>query len=241
MLQVENVSTQIGNIEILHSISLEVHSGEIVSVIGANGAGKSTLLNTLAGLYKPSTGRVVLHGEAISGFPAHQVVGKGLVLVPEGRQIFSNQTVRENLLLGMYSKYYKEKNLVNENLEKVLEMFPNLKKHFNNLGGNLSGGEQQMLAIGRGLMSNPKIILLDEPSMGLAPIIVNEILENLVVIKEKLGTMVILVEQNVKAALKVANRAYVIDQGRIVLHGTNEEIGNNPEVMSAYLGIKKTG
>lgn len=241
MLQVENVSTQIGNIEILHSISLEVHSGEIVSVIGANGAGKSTLLNTLAGLYKPSTGRVVLHGETISGFPAHQVVGKGLVLVPEGRQIFSNQTVRENLLLGMYSKYYKEKNLVNENLEKVLEMFPNLKKHFNNLGGNLSGGEQQMLAIGRGLMSNPKIILLDEPSMGLAPIIVNEILENLVVIKEKLGTMVILVEQNVKAALKVANRAYVIDQGRIVLHGTNEEIGNNPEVMSAYLGIKKTG
>ena len=241
MLQVENVSTQIGNIEILHSISLEVHNGEIVSVIGANGAGKSTLLNTLAGLYKPSAGRVMLHGEKISGFPAHQVVGKGLVLVPEGRQIFSNQTVKENLLLGMYSKYYKEKDRVGEKLEKVLDMFPNLKKHLNNLGGNLSGGEQQMLAIGRGLMSNPKIILLDEPSMGLAPIIVSEILENLVVIKEKLGTMVILVEQNVKAALKVANRAYVIDQGRMVLHGTNEEISHNPEVMSAYLGIKKTG
>lgn len=238
MLKVENLSTHIGNIQILHAINLEVHSGEIVSVIGANGAGKSTLLNTLAGLYKPSEGKVTLHGETISGFPSHHVVGKGLALVPEGRQIFSNLTVEENLRLGMYSKYFKEKESVKGNLEKVLEMFPGLKKHMHNLGGFLSGGEQQMLAIGRGLMSNPKIILLDEPSMGLAPMIVNEILENLKYIKEQLGTMVILVERNVKAALRVADRVYVMDQGKIILNGTRDEISNNANVQSAYLGVK---
>jgi branched-chain amino acid transport system ATP-binding protein len=241
MLVVQGLSTHIGKIQILHDIDFQVNKGEIVSIIGANGAGKSTLLNTLAGLYRPTAGKVTLDGEVISGNQAFKVVKKGLSLVPEGRQIFSNLTVKENLMLGMFSKYYKEKKLVSENLTKILDMFPGLKKHLNNLGGNLSGGEQQMLAIGRGLMSNPKIILLDEPSMGLAPKIVNEILDTLVIIKEDLGTMVILVEQNVKAALKVSDKAYVLDQGKIILNGTREEISANPQVMSAYLGIKTAG
>ncbi|WP_102346554.1 ABC transporter ATP-binding protein [Bacillus sp. Marseille-P3661] len=238
MLKVQGLSTHIGKIQILHDINFHVNKGEIVSIIGANGAGKSTLLNTLAGLIQPSAGIVTLDDEMISGFPAYKVVGKGLSLVPEGRQVFSNLSVKENLMLGIFSKYYKNRNLANENLNKMLEMFPNLKKHFHNLGGNLSGGEQQMLAVARGLMSNPKIILLDEPSMGLAPLVVKEILDTLMVIKEELGTMVILVEQNVKAALKVADRAYVIDQGRIILDGTRDEISSNPQVMSAYLGMK---
>ncbi|MFC0295933.1 ABC transporter ATP-binding protein [Geobacillus jurassicus] len=240
MFHVTGLSTHIGKIQILHSIDLYVERGEIVSVIGANGAGKSTLLNTLAGLYTPSAGTVALEREVISGLPAYKVVAKGLSLVPEGRQIFPNLTVRENLLLGMYSRYYKEKKQTKERIDMVLDMFPGLKKHLDNLGGNLSGGEQQMLAIGRGLMSQPKIILLDEPSMGLAPKIVNDILEILLRIKKEMGTMIILVEQNVKAALKVADRVYVLEHGSIILHGTKEEISMNPQVKSAYLGMKMT-
>lgn len=240
MLKVEGISTKIGKIDILHNIDMHVNSGEIISVIGANGAGKSTLLNTLSGLISPTNGKVFLDNVLISGLPAYKVIKKGLSLVPEGRQIFSNLTVKENLLLGMYSTYYREKHLIEEKLEKIFSMLPGLKKHINNLGGNLSGGEQQMLAIGRGLMSDPKIILLDEPSMGLAPKIVSEILEILTVIKQELGTMVILVEQNVKAALKIANRVYVIDQGRMILNGSAEEISQNPHVIRAYLGIKSS-
>lgn len=239
MLKLEKVSTSIGNVEILHEIDMHVHEKEIVSVIGANGAGKSTLLNTLSGLYKPAAGTITLFGEQIGGLPAHRVVGKGLCLVPEGRQVFATLTVKENLLLGMYTHYYKQKRQAKTRLEKVLAMFPNLKKHLNSPAGLLSGGEQQMLAIGRGLMSNPKIMLLDEPSMGLAPMIVNEILANLVFIKEQLGAMVILVEQNVKAALNVADRVYVMDRGRVTMSGTTSEISRNPEIMSAYLGVKQ--
>lgn len=238
MFNVQNLSARIGKIQILHSLDFHVNEGEIVSIIGANGAGKSTLLHTLAGIYSPFEGRVTLHEDVISGLPAHKVVGKGLRLVPEGRQIFPGHTVKENLMLGIYTKYYKDRKFVEENLERMLELFPGLEKHYQSLGGNLSGGEQQMLAIGRALMSDPKIILLDEPSMGLAPKIVNEILEILIRIKEEMGTMVILVEQNVKAALKVADRAYVMDQGSFIMNGTNEEISSNPNVKSAYLGIK---
>ncbi|MCG7336313.1 ABC transporter ATP-binding protein [Sporosarcina sp. ACRSM] len=238
MFDVQNLSTRIGKIQILHALDFHVNKGEIVSIIGANGAGKSTLLHTLAGIYSPFEGKVTLQDDTISGLPAYKVVGKGLRLVPEGRQIFPGHTVKENLTLGIYSKYYKDRKYVEENLERMLELFPGLKKHYQNLGGNLSGGEQQMLAIGRALMSDPKIILLDEPSMGLAPKIVNEILEILIRIKEEMGTMVVLVEQNVKAALKVADRAYVMDQGRFIMNGTNKEISSNPEVRSAYLGIK---
>ncbi len=241
MFHVRDLSTHIGKIQILHSVQFHVNEGEIVSIIGANGAGKTTLLNTLAGLYSPSEGEVTLYGEKIHALPAHQVTRKGLSLVPEGRQVFPNLTVEENLLLGMYTKYYKDKHLVSKNMEKMLEMFPALQKHLTNLGGNLSGGEQQMIAIARGLMSNPKIILLDEPSMGLAPKIVSEILRILKVIKEEMGTMVILVEQNVKAALQVADRAYVMDHGKFILDGTREEVRSNSIVKSAYLGIKATG
>ena len=239
MLKVENISTHIGSVRILDSIHLYVNKGEIVSVIGANGAGKSTLLNTLAGLYKPVEGGITLNDEPIGGLPAYKVVGKGLCLVPEGRQVFSSLTVKENLLLGMFSIYFKQKHLAQENLEKVLMMFPGLKKHLNNMAGLLSGGEQQMLAIGRGLMSNPKIILLDEPSMGLAPMVVSEILDNLKYIKEQLGTMVILVEQNVKAALQVADRVYVMDQGKVMMNGTRDEISSNADVQAAYLGVRR--
>lgn len=236
MLSVENLSTRIGSIQILHDIHLHVNKGEIVSVIGANGAGKSTLLNTLSGLYKPMAGSIELFGEPIGGYPAHKVVGKGLALVPEGRQIFTGLTVQENLLLGMYSKYFKERKHAAEQMDKILEMFPALRKHLGHLGGLLSGGEQQMLAIGRALMSHPKILLLDEPSMGLAPKIVHEILENLKRIKLELDTMIILVEQNVKAALRVSDRVYIMEQGKIVLHGSSHEIADNPSVKAAYMG-----
>lgn len=238
MFKVEQLSSKIGKIQILHSLDFHVDKGEIVSIIGANGAGKTTLLNTLAGVYTPVGGIVTLQDTVISGLPAHKIVGKGLRLVPEGRQIFPGHTVKENLTLGIYTKYYKDRKLVDGNLKKILDLFPGLQKHYLRIAGNLSGGEQQMLAIGRALMSDPKIVLLDEPSMGLAPKIVNEILEILVRIKEELGTMVILVEQNVKAALKVADRVYVMDQGKFLMSGTNEEISSNPEVKSAYLGMK---
>ena len=238
MFKVEQLSSKIGKIQILHSLDFHVDQGEIVSIIGANGAGKTTLLNTLAGIYSPVGGTVTLEDTVISGLPAHKIVGKGLRLVPEGRQIFPGHTVKENLTLGIYTKYYKDRKLVEDNLKRMLDLFPGLQKHYHRIAGNLSGGEQQMLAIGRALMSDPKIVLLDEPSMGLAPKIVNEILEILVRIKEELGTMVILVEQNIKAALKVADRAYVMDQGKFLMSGTNEEISSNPEVKSAYLGMK---
>jgi branched-chain amino acid transport system ATP-binding protein len=239
MLQVKQLVTYHGRIRVLNSLSLYVNKGEIVSIIGANGAGKSTLLGTLAGLYKATEGEVLLDGENLTGLPANKVVRHGLSLVPERRQIFSNLTVRENLILGMYYKYRKEKHLINFKLEQMIELFPGLKKHMTNLGGNLSGGEQQMLAIGRGLMSDPKIILLDEPSMGLAPMIVKEILEIMRRIREELGMMVILVEQNVKAALKVGDRAYVMDRGEFILEGSSAEILDDPMVQSTYLGHRK--
>lgn len=238
MLQLDRVSTKIGRIQILENISMHVDEGELVSVIGANGAGKSTLLNTIAGVYTPSEGSITLFNEDVSKLPAHRTIRKGLALVPEGRQVFPGHTVIENLKLGSYISYYRNMKHVHDNIEKMLDLFPNLKKHQNNLGGNLSGGEQQMLAIARALMSDPKIILLDEPSMGLAPKIVNEILDNLRTIKKEFGTMIVLVEQNISAALKVADRVYVLDQGQFVLEGTSEEIANNPEVKSTYLGIE---
>lgn len=236
MLEVTQLDTYHGQIHVLKSIQLFVNTSEIVAVIGSNGAGKSTLLGTLAGLYPPANGEIRLAGKSIKGLPAYRVVRQGLSLVPEGRQIFHNLTVKDNLILGMFSQYYADRGKLNTNLERMLELFPGLKKHMNNPGGNLSGGEQQMLAIARGLMSEPKLLLLDEPSMGLAPIIVKEILQALRRIKQELGTMVILVEQNVRAALKVADRAYVLDRGQIVLHGDAERVLGDPLVQSSYLG-----
>ena len=238
MLKVRNIRTKIGRIEILDDISMEVNEGELVSVIGANGAGKSTLLNTISGVYTPYTGEVTLFEENITKLPPYKTIRKGIALVPEGRQVFPGHTVIENLKLGSYTKYYRNMKHVHENIDKMLDFFPNLQKHQHNLGGNLSGGEQQMLAIARALMSDPKVILLDEPSMGLAPKIVNEILNNLQQIKKEFGTMIVLVEQNINAALKVSDRVYVLEEGQFVLEGTSEEVANNPNVKSAYLGIE---
>lgn len=236
MLQVTGLETYHGRIRAVNRVSLHVNKGEIVTIIGANGAGKSTLLGTLAGLYRPTSGEIRLGEERLDKMPSHKVVRQGLSLVPEGRQIFSSLSVRENLVLGMYYKYRKEKRLLESKIESMMELFPGLKKHYKNAAGNMSGGEQQMLAIARGLMSDPKVILLDEPSMGLAPMIVKEILDTLVKIRDELGTMVLLVEQNVKAALRVGDRAYVMDRGEFVLQGNAADLLNDPQVQSTYLG-----
>ena len=236
MLRVTDLETYHGRIRAVNRVSLQVNKGEIVSIIGANGAGKSTLLGTLAGLYRPTRGEIWLEGERLDKLPSHKVVRKGLSLVPEGRQIFSSLTVRENLILGMYHKYRRERNKVESKIEAMMELFPGLKKHYKNIAGNMSGGEQQMLAIARGLMSDPKVILLDEPSMGLAPMIVKEILDTLKRIRDEMGTMVLLVEQNVQAALKVGDRAYVMDRGEFVMEGKASDLLNDPKVQSTYLG-----
>lgn len=236
MLQVMNLVTYHDRIRALNSVTLDVNQGEIVSIIGANGAGKSTLLGTMAGLYPSTEGEVILEGKPISGLPAYMVARRGISLVPEGRQVFSSLTVRENLVLGMYYKYSKEKRMVNSKVEQMLELFPGLVKHLNKAGGNMSGGEQQMLAIARGMISDPKILMLDEPSMGLAPIIVSDIMQILRKIRDELGMTIILVEQNVKAALRVADRSYVMDRGQFVLEGHSADLIENPLIQSTYLG-----
>ncbi|KAB2330454.1 ABC transporter ATP-binding protein [Cytobacillus depressus] len=235
-LQIKNLTTYHGRIKAIDRVNLHINEGEIVSIIGANGAGKSTLLGTIAGIYKASEGEITIGNQSITNIKGHKVVQNGVALVPEGRQIFSSLSVKENLILGMYAKYRKEKHLVASKIESMLKMFPGLVKHMNNTAGNMSGGEQQMLAIARALMSDPKIILLDEPSMGLAPLIVKEILAIMEEIRANLGAMVILVEQNVKAALSVADRAYVMDRGQFVLEGSADELLRNPQVQSTYLG-----
>ncbi|MEH7225425.1 ABC transporter ATP-binding protein [Bacillus sp. JJ1566] len=235
-LRTTNLTTYHGRVRGIDGINLVVNPGEIISIIGANGAGKSTLLGTISGIYKPSEGDVFYEEVAISKLKAHKVIESGIALVPEGRQIFSNLTVKENLMLGMYFKYRKEKQLVATKIDRMIEMFPGLNKHINSVAGTLSGGEQQMLAIARALMSDPKVILLDEPSMGLAPLIVKEILDIMKKIRDEFGAMVILVEQNVKAALSVADRAYVMDRGKFVLEGKADELIQNPLVQSTYLG-----
>jgi branched-chain amino acid transport system ATP-binding protein len=240
MFQVSQLNSYYGKVQKLKSVNLTVKPGEIVAVIGANGSGKSTLMGAIAGLYRPIQGDITLFGKSIAHLPADKIIREGLSLVPEGRQIFANLTVRENLILGMYHQYRQKRSQVKNKIDQMLELFPGLQKHMNNLGGNLSGGEQQMLAIARGLMSEPKILLLDEPSIGLAPMIVAEILKTLQHIKDEMGTMVLLVEQNVKAALKVANRAYIMDRGEITLEGPAGELLENPVVQSTYLGYEES-
>ncbi|WP_099361614.1 ABC transporter ATP-binding protein [Fredinandcohnia onubensis] len=235
-LRTINLTTYHGRVKGIDGINLVVNPGEIISIIGANGAGKSTLLGTISGIYKPTDGEVFYNDTSLTRVKSHKVVEQGISLVPEGRQIFSNLTVKENLILGMYFKYRKEKQIVSTKIDRMIEMFPGLQKHMNSVAGTLSGGEQQMLAIARALMSDPKVILLDEPSMGLAPLIVKEILDIMKQIRDEFGAMVILVEQNVKAALSVADRAYVMDRGKFVLEGRANELIQNPLVQSTYLG-----
>ena len=234
MLKIENVVAGYGHITALKSINLEVPQGSIVSLIGANGAGKSTTMRSIMGLVKPTEGRITFEGKDITSMKTHDIVKSGIALVPEGRQILQDMSVYENLEMGAYIRKDAE---INDDIKKVFKRFPILDERSYQLGGTLSGGQQQMLAIGRALMARPKLLLLDEPSMGLAPLVVNEIFE---VIKEisAEGTTVLLVEQNVRQALKIADYAYVLETGKIVLSGPAEEIRHDPRVMEAYLGGK---
>ncbi len=233
MLKVEGLKVNYGMIEAVKGIDFEVHDGEIVALIGANGAGKTTTMHTISGLLKPSAGSITLDGKEVSRLPAHKIVELGIVQCPEGRRIFSQQTIEENLSLGAYVR--KDKKEIEADMEKVFELFPILKERRKQLAGTLSGGEQQMLAMARALMAKPKIMLLDEPSMGLSPLLVKEIFY---IIKDinKQGVTVLLVEQNAKMALGIANRAYVLESGKISLSGTGEELLNSDSVKKAYLG-----
>lgn len=236
LLELKNVEAAYGNIKALKGINLSVPEGKIVTLIGANCAGKSTTMKTIMGIMKPVAGDVLFKGESIVGLKPHNIVRKGVVLVPEGRQILQNMSVRENLEMGAYQR--KDPEGIKEDLAKVFERFPRLFERQNQFGGTLSGGEQQMLAIGRAVMAKPEVMLLDEPSMGLAPLVVQQIFD---VIRDinKMGTTVLLVEQNARKALQIADYAYVMETGKIVMEGPAQEVANNPDVMAAYLGGKK--
>lgn len=232
LLQVENIEVYYGMIKALKGVSFEVNKGEIVALIGANGAGKTTILHTVSGLLKPKTGKILYNGKDITKTPAHKIVSMGMAHVPEGRRIFSELTVLENIKLGAYTR--KDKDQIAESLEYVYERFPRLEERKNQVAGTLSGGEQQMLAMGRALMSNPDFILMDEPSMGLSPLLVAEIFDIIKVINER-GTTVLLVEQNAKKALSIADRAYVLETGLISLSGNAKSLMNDDSVKKAYL------
>ena len=233
MLRVEDLNVYYGAIHAIKGISLEVPAGEIVALIGSNGAGKSTTLHTISGLMKPKSGKIFYQGQNIVGVPAHKLVGRGLCQVPEGRHVFANMTVMENLELGAYLR--QDKAGIAADLENVFSKFPRLLERKEQISGTLSGGEQQMLAIGRALMSRPKVLLLDEPSMGLAPLLVIDIFK---IIKEinASGTTILLVEQNANMALSIADKAYVLETGRITLSGTAKELASSEAVRKAYLG-----
>ena len=232
ILKVEDINVYYGSIHAIKGVSFEVNQGEIVTLIGANGAGKSTTLNTISGLLHSKTGSVTFLGEDLGRVPCHKIVSKGLALVPEGRRVFLQMTVQENLEMGAFTQGGKS---VDADLERVYAQFPRLKERCNQVAGTLSGGEQQMLAMGRALMSHPKLLMLDEPSMGLAPILVEQIFD---IIRElhKAGTTILLVEQNAQAALSVADRGYVLETGKVVTTGTGHELLESPAIKKAYLG-----
>ncbi|MBM4357737.1 MAG: ABC transporter ATP-binding protein [Deltaproteobacteria bacterium] len=233
MLELDNVSTSYGAIEALSDISLRVEQGEIVTLVGANGAGKTTTLMTISGVLRPRTGTIRFDGQEIVGVPAHTLVGRGLAHSPEGRRIFSRMTILENLELGAFGR--DDRDGIQKDLDHVFELFPILGERRSQAGGTLSGGEQQMLALGRAMMSRPKLLLLDEPSLGLAPLIVQKIFEVIRTLNAE-GVTVLLVEQNARTALKLAHRGYVLETGRITLTDTGANLLANPEVQSAYLG-----
>ena len=233
MLEVKNLSVHYGMIQAVRNVNFKVNEGEIVSLIGANGAGKSTILKTLSGLIHPSEGEILYLGENIASTSAKKIVEKGLVQVPEGRHVFPGLTVKENLELGAFLR--KDKEGIQKDMEDVFERFPILKERKDQDAQTLSGGEQQMLAMGRALMSRPKLLLLDEPSMGLAPIFIREIFKIIQEI-QKTGTTVLLIEQNAKMALSISNRAYVLETGSVVLSGTGQELLESDEIQKAYLG-----
>jgi branched-chain amino acid transport system ATP-binding protein len=233
MLEVENVHTYYGKIHALKDISLNIDKGEIVTLIGANGAGKSTTLKTMSGLLRPRQGSVRLEGEDLSALPAHQIVTKGMIQVPEGRRIFGQLTVMENLDMGAFT--CRDKQQIKTNIDKVFSLFPRLQERRRQVAGTLSGGEQQMLAMGRALMANPQVLLLDEPSMGLAPVLVDSIFDTIQQLHKE-GTTILLVEQNARMALQVASRGYVIQTGVVVLSDSAENLQKNEMVRKAYMG-----
>jgi len=233
MLTLENVSVNYGAIEALTGIDLHVEQGEVVTLIGANGAGKTTTLRTITGLLEPTQGRVLYEGKQISGMPTHKLVPMGIAMSPEGRGVFANLSVRENLEMGAFIR--KDKKGIADDMERGFTLFPRLKEREQQKAGTLSGGEQQMLAMARALMSRPRLLLLDEPSLGLAPLVVHAIFEAIDEIKGE-GTTILLVEQNANAALHHSDRAYVLETGRIVMHGVSKELSQDPRVKEAYLG-----
>ena len=234
ILELENIHTYYGEIHALKGVSLNVEKGEIVTLIGGNGAGKSTTLNTISGLLKPRRGSIRLNNEDLSNFKAHEIVAKGVVQVPEGRRVFGRLTVAENLEMGAFTR--QQRNEIAQSFEQVYALFPRLKEREGQLAGTLSGGEQQMLAMGRGLMAKPKVLLLDEPSMGLAPVLVDSIFETIRKL-HALGTTILLVEQNARMALQVADRGYVLQTGEIILTDKAAALRENESVQKAYLGV----
>ena len=233
MLSVNNLQVHYGMIQAIKDVSFEVNEGEVIALIGANGAGKTTILHTVSGLLQPTKGSVIIEGQDITKVPAHKIVSLGMAHVPEGRRVFAQLTVLENLKLGAYTR--KDKNEMEETLQMIYKRFPRLEERKNQIAGTLSGGEQQMLAMGRALMSHPKIILMDEPSMGLSPIFVEEVFKIIRDISAE-GVTVLLVEQNAKKALNIADRAYVLETGNIILQGDAKKLLNDESVKKAYLG-----
>ena len=234
MLEIKNLAVSYGAINALHDISLSVPAGSIVTLIGSNGAGKTTTLKTISGLLKPKAGGIFYGGKNIAGLPAHEIVKLGLAHVPEGRMIFANLTVHENLMMGAFLQ--RDKKLIRRELDFVFATFPRLKEREQQIAGTLSGGEQQMLAIGRALMSQPKFLMLDEPSLGLAPLLVKTIFEKIVEINRERGLTILLVEQNANRALEISQSGYVLETGKITLQGDSASLRQNPLVRSAYLG-----
>lgn len=234
MLKIENLVVNYGAIKAIKGINVEVKKGEIVTLIGANGAGKSTILRAISSILKPASGKILLDGKDIAGMPPHKIVELGISQAPEGRMIFSNLTVQENLDMGAYTR--KDKDNIKYDLELIFKLFPRLQERLKQPGGTLSGGEQQMLAISRALMSKPKLLLLDEPSLGIAPILVKQIFEKIKTLKDATGLTILLVEQNANLALSISNYAYVLETGDIKLEGEAKELASNPEVRKAYLG-----
>lgn len=233
MLTVKDLEVYYGVIQAIKGVSFEVNQGEVIALIGANGAGKTTILHTITGLLSPKKGSVIFEGKELTKMPAHKIVSLGMAHVPEGRRVFADLSVYENLRMGAYTR--KDKGEIEETLEKVYDRFPRLKERRNQMAGTLSGGEQQMLAMGRALMSKPRIILMDEPSMGLSPIMVNEIFSIIQEVSNS-GTTVLLVEQNAKKALAIADRGYVLETGNIVLEGKASDLLNDDSIKKAYLG-----
>lgn len=236
MLEVKNISVFYGKVQALHNVSITVDNEEIVAIIGSNGAGKTTLMKTIMGICRPSDGQISYDGKEMQKLPPHKVVEKGVIYVPEGRKIFPRLSVRENLEMGAFSQRIRRRDTMRNQIEEVCAIFPKLKDRFKQMGGTLSGGEQQMLAIARGLMSAPKLLMLDEPSLGLAPVIVEEVFAQIIQINQIKHIPILLVEQNAYSSLEIASKAYVMEVGEVVKSGTGQNLLHDPAVIDAYLG-----